>query len=98
MSMQGKEKRPAWGRRGFLKTIGASALGTAMVIFGTPGRAEAGPFCCNLAFSPSISYDSCRASSNYTWVCMTDTKTCQCCEKKNSSGQYTASAYFCSNV
>lgn len=97
--MQGKEKRPAWGRRGFLRAVGASALGTAMVVFGSPGRADAYTVeCCNLAFPPSISYDTCRASSNYTWVCITPIKTCWCCEKKDNSGRFTASAYTCKNV
>jgi hypothetical protein len=98
--MQGKERRSLWGRRGFLRAVGASALGTAMVVFGSPGRADAAykVFCCNLEYQPTISYETCRNSSNYTWVCTTATKTCLCCEQQNSQGYYVASAYKCMNV
>lgn len=90
-----------WARRGFLKTVGASALGTAAVVFGTPGQASATYKyeCCNLMFRPSITYSQCRNSyDNYIWSCSAGgCRTCSCCEAKTPYGSTWASAYTCGN-
>ena len=94
--MQDKPQRPKMGRRNILRGIGASALATSAVVFGTSKAASAGNYaCCNLVYPPS-SYSTCRNSKNYTWYCQwTQTVGCGCCERKNSSGAIIASAYSC---
>jgi hypothetical protein len=86
------------GRRGLLRGVGAGALATSAVVFGTSQPASAHEkhyACCHLVFTPS-SYATCRDSKNYTWYCRwTQTTGCGCCERIGSSGNYTASAYHC---
>ncbi|MET8279892.1 hypothetical protein [Micromonospora sp. NPDC005174] len=92
-------KRASGPRRRFLGTIGASALATSAVLFGSPERASAtyNIGCCHLSFVPSVSYSTCINSPRYyTWYCSTSTRTCGCCEVKNSSGTANVkSAYYC---
>lgn len=91
-----------WGRRGLLKGFGAGALGTAAVVFGTPGQASAHYNhyeCCHLVLSAS-SYSRCAdASSNYIWGCSYSgqCRTCTCCEALTPYGTVWASAYSCAN-
>ncbi|HEY8472610.1 MAG TPA: hypothetical protein VIL37_08235 [Natronosporangium sp.] len=74
------------GRRGFLKGIGASALATSAVVFGTQRAAQAYTVgCCNLALPPS-SWSTCNSKSDkWIWSCRHTAPhgTCyryQCCE------------------
>lgn len=90
----------SWGRRGFLKGVGASALGTAAVVFGTPDSAAAHYNhygCCHLVLTAS-SYSRCRDSGNrYIWSCSYSgqCRTCLCCEAMTPYGSIWASAYSC---
>lgn len=88
------------GRRGFIGAAGASALTASSAIFGTVSTAYAGNYaCCNLAFAPNGNYSGCLAGSHYVWYCQwSPTMGCGCCEFKNGSGQYYASAYYCERV
>jgi hypothetical protein len=90
-------------RRGFLAKVGATGLVAAAAVFGRSTPAFAANYgCCNLAFSPSINVPQCQSGSNYTWGCaLSNTpprSVCYCCEKKNSSGAYVASAYSCQYI
>ncbi len=80
------DRQPAprrWGRRNFLKGVGASALATAAVVFGTQSPAQAYA-CCHLA-SPAKPWKECYSRRQYIWSCTHPTPygTCyryQCCE------------------
>ncbi|MEU2615148.1 hypothetical protein ABZ570_26750 [Micromonospora sp. NPDC007271] len=88
-------------RRRFLGGVGASALATSAVLFGSAERASAtyDIACCHLRFVPSVSVATCRSGCHYNWYCSTATKSCSCCEVKNcSTGAYTKSAYSCDNT
>jgi hypothetical protein len=87
-------------RRRFLGTLGASALATSAVVFGSAEAASATYryACCNLVYRPTISTVTCRATCNYTWYCSAPPRSCTCCERKScSSGAINASAYYCDN-
>jgi hypothetical protein len=54
--------------------------------------------CCNLVYCPpNTSLSSCDSVYHYQWECTESGGYlyCNCCEKKNSSGYYYASAYQC---
>jgi hypothetical protein len=99
--MQENKRQPRVGRRGVLQGIGVSALATSAVVFGSSSQASAHHLhyaCCHLIYHPT-SYSACRNAHNYTWYCQTSpTRGCGCCEKKNSSGDIIASAYYCERV
>lgn len=90
-----------WGRRGLLKGFGASALATAAVVFGSPGRAEAHGVhraCCHLVLSPSTWSLCANASDNYIWSCNYSPvhyicTRYQCCEAFTPYGTVSRSAY-----
>jgi len=67
------DQRPTprrWGRRGFLKGAGASALATAAVVFGKQSAAQAQvqAACCFLERPPS-SWSYCYDHRDYIWAC-----------------------------
>jgi hypothetical protein len=85
-------------RRRFLARLGAGGLVAASTMFGRAPAASAagGCGCCNLVYCPpNTSYSSCLSVSHYLWGCQGGGLRCTCCEKKNSSGIYYASAYTC---
>ena len=94
------EDRPARqiARRRFLSFLGGGGLAAAGALFGQTASAEASSCgCCNLVCCPAnTSYSSCISVSHYVWYCSVNASLhCNCCEKKNSSGAFYASAYTC---
>jgi hypothetical protein len=88
------------GRRGFMKGVGASALGTAAMVFGTPRAAQAYTVqCCHLAVPPSGWNDCASRSDRYIWKCNKAQPhgTCyrfECCDGgKTPWGTWTVSAW-----
>jgi hypothetical protein len=73
-------------RRRILTGVGASALVTAIGLFGSKGTDAAaagfGPLCCNLAHYPAnTSYSYCHAHAAYIWYCSVNGYLhCACCE------------------
>jgi hypothetical protein len=59
------------GRRSVLKGIGASALATATVVFGTTKAAQAASqACCHLSNPPGGAWSTCaNASDKWIWTC-----------------------------
>ncbi|GAA1027636.1 hypothetical protein GCM10009557_09800 [Virgisporangium ochraceum] len=85
-------------RRRLLGGVGASGIAAAITVFGRSGPAAAvyNVACCHLAMAPTKTISQCLAASHYVWHCWhAGYVRCQCCEIKNSSGTYTASAYSC---
>ncbi|HEX6700023.1 MAG TPA: hypothetical protein VF101_04765 [Gaiellaceae bacterium] len=84
-------------RRTFLRRagVGAIAFGGALFSLTNSAKAAGGCGCCNLVYCPpTTSYATCTSVNHYLWGC-NGTRHCACCEVKNSSGTYIASAYKC---
>lgn len=99
--MQENQPKRRVGRRSLLRGVGAGALATSAVVFGT-GQPAAAHFkhygCCHLVFTPG-SYTSCTRDHNYLWFCQSSpTRGCGCCERLNNSGAIIASAYSCDST
>ncbi len=85
-------------RRGFLSILGGTGLGAAAAVFGGATAAEATVSfgCCNLAFANSGNVTYCISKSHYVWSCNNGGQNyCNCCEVKNSSGNFIRSDANC---
>jgi hypothetical protein len=89
------------GRRNFVATLAAAAVGTATsLVGGQPAGAVVYPAgCCGLAKPPG-SWATCAANACYIWFCNANSGTtrCQCCERCSSPGNYIASAAKCTGL
>ena len=103
MSEDSTPRRRGSSRRSLLGKVGATGLVAAAAVFGRSAPAFAANYgCCNLAYTPSTNVPACQSGPNYTWGCALSNNpprvVCYCCEVKNSSGAYIASAYRCQTV
>lgn len=80
---QGLSEKRWFGRRGFLRGIGAGGLATAATVFGFAPSASAvvRVGCCTICCSPTHSLSECETGNYYVWTCTNSTiGTCYCCE------------------
>ncbi len=84
-------------RRGFLAALGGTGVGAAVAVFGGATQAGAVTFaCCNLAFKNSGNLNYCLSKSHYVWNCGNGGNNyCDCCEVKDSHGNYIRSDAAC---
>jgi hypothetical protein len=86
-------------RRRFLAKMGVAGLAASTGFFASTSTAQAADCqCCNLVYCPpNTDMGTCTSYSHYLWGCTTSGGFlyCTCCERKDASGSYIASAYRC---